>query len=63
MKIVIDTNVVISGVFFGGYPRQVLENLCNSKHQLENQNVKQILKLSELIQTYHCYFQTSMLKY
>jgi len=24
MKIVIDTNVVISGVFFGGYPQAVL---------------------------------------
>lgn len=24
MKIVIDTNVLISGVFFGGFPRQVL---------------------------------------
>lgn len=25
MRIVIDTNVVISGTFFGGYPRQILE--------------------------------------
>ena len=25
MKVVVDTNVVISGVFFGGYPRQILE--------------------------------------
>ena len=25
MKIVIDTNVVISGTFFGGFPRMVLE--------------------------------------
>ena len=25
MKIVIDTNVVISGVFFGGFPRKVIE--------------------------------------
>ena len=27
MKIVIDTNVVISGVFFGGYPRKILESV------------------------------------
>lgn len=26
MKIVIDTNVVISGTFFGGYPRKVKES-------------------------------------
>ena len=25
MKVVVDTNVVISGVFFGGHPRRVLE--------------------------------------
>ena len=25
MKIVVDTNVVISGVFFGGFPRRVVE--------------------------------------
>ena len=25
MKIVVDTNVVISGTFFGGAPRQVIE--------------------------------------
>ena len=25
MKIVVDTNVVISGVFFGGNPRQIVE--------------------------------------
>lgn len=27
MKIVIDTNVVISGTFFGGFPRKVLEEV------------------------------------
>ena len=27
MTIVIDTNVVISGVFFGGYPRKILESV------------------------------------
>ena len=27
MKIVIDTNVVISGTFFGGAPRRVIESV------------------------------------
>ncbi len=31
MKAVIDTNVVISGVFFGGYPRLVLEAVLFNK--------------------------------
>ena len=31
MKIVIDTNVVISGVFFGGYPRKILESVYRLK--------------------------------
>lgn len=31
MKIVIDTNVLISGVFFGGDPRQVLDAVIDSK--------------------------------
>ena len=29
MKIVIDTNVLISGLFFGGYPGQVLKYVCD----------------------------------
>lgn len=29
MRIVIDTNVVISGVFFGGFPRKVLSAVVN----------------------------------
>ena len=29
MRIVIDTNVVISGTFFGGYPRKVIESVGN----------------------------------
>ena len=29
LKIVIDTNVVISGTFFGGYPRKILEAVVN----------------------------------
>ena len=31
MKIVIDTNVLISGVFFGGAPRRVLDAVIDSK--------------------------------
>lgn len=31
MKIVIDTNVVISGVFFGGKPRMILEAVADGK--------------------------------
>ena len=31
MKIVIDTNVVISGVFFGGKPRTILEAVADGK--------------------------------
>lgn len=29
MKIVIDTNVLISGVFFGGFPRKILSSIVN----------------------------------
>lgn len=29
MNIVIDTNVVISGTFFGGFPRKILESVVN----------------------------------
>lgn len=29
MKIIIDTNVVISGAFFGGYPRKVIEAVAS----------------------------------
>ena len=31
MKIVVDTNVLISGVFFGGFPRQVLSAVIRHK--------------------------------
>ena len=31
MKIVVDTNVLISGVFFGGYPRQILNEIVEMK--------------------------------
>ena len=31
MRIVIDTNVLISGVFFGGFPRKILNAVVNRK--------------------------------
>lgn len=31
MKIVVDTNVVISGVFFGGNPRRIVEAIADGK--------------------------------
>lgn len=31
MRIVIDTNVLISGVFFGGFPRKILISVVNHK--------------------------------
>lgn len=31
MKIVIDTNVVISGTFFGGYPRMIIDAVLDEK--------------------------------
>ncbi len=32
MRIVIDTNVVISGIFFGGNPRKILEAVVNGEY-------------------------------
>lgn len=56
MKIVIDTNVLISGLFFGGYPGQVLRYVCDwfftsciSIDILKEYN-QTILKLSEKYQ-------------
>jgi putative PIN family toxin of toxin-antitoxin system len=31
MKIVVDTNVLISGVFFGGFPRKILSAIVESR--------------------------------
>lgn len=31
MRIVIDTNVLISGVFFGGFPRNILSAVVSQK--------------------------------
>ena len=31
MRIVIDTNVLISGVFFGGFPRKILSAAASQK--------------------------------
>jgi putative PIN family toxin of toxin-antitoxin system len=34
MKVVIDTNVVISGLFYGGIPKKVLEMVMEEKYQV-----------------------------
>jgi putative PIN family toxin of toxin-antitoxin system len=31
MKIIVDTNVLISGVFFGGHPRRILSAIVNNQ--------------------------------
>lgn len=31
MKIVVDTNVLISGVFFGGFPRKIISSIVSRK--------------------------------
>ena len=31
MRIVVDTNVLISGVFFGGYPKKILEAVVHQE--------------------------------
>jgi predicted nucleic acid-binding protein len=36
MKIVIDTNVLISGVFFGGFPRKILSAVVGKEISLTN---------------------------
>ena len=41
MRIVIDTNVVVSAMFFGGRPRQLLEMLM--KHQVEAYVTQEII--------------------
>ena len=33
MRIVIDTNIVVSGIFFGGLPRKILEAVADGKIQ------------------------------
>ena len=37
MKIVVDTNVVISGVFFGGNPRKIVESIAKGSDLMEVQ--------------------------
>ena len=32
MRIVIDTNVLVPGVFFGGFPRKILSSVVGKKH-------------------------------
>jgi predicted nucleic acid-binding protein len=32
MRVVIDTNVIFSGIFFGGLPRVILESVLNGDY-------------------------------
>jgi len=34
VKIVIDTNVIISGIYFGGIPKKLLETVLNNTYQI-----------------------------
>lgn len=34
MKIVVDTNVIFSGIFFSGLPGKILEDILNGVHQI-----------------------------
>jgi len=34
MKIVVDTNVIFSGIFFQGPPSKILENILTGRHQV-----------------------------
>lgn len=55
MKIVIDTNVVASGVFFGGAPRRVLEAISSG-----NVNA---FATNEILEEYHETIDRLMKKY
>lgn len=39
MRIVVDTNVLISGVFFGGFPRKILSSIVNGKQKISVKNI------------------------
>lgn len=49
MKIVIDTNVLISGVFFGGFPRKILSSVVE-KHITACATTEIIDEYEEIIQ-------------
>lgn len=38
MKIVIDTNIIISAIFFGGRPRELIESLVLHSYGINNKN-------------------------
>ena len=54
MKIVIDTNIVISGIFFGGLPRKILEAAADGKIQAIASN--------EILEEYEKVFETMVKK-
>lgn len=49
MKIVIDTNVLVSGVFFGGFPRKILDAVIE-KHITACATTEIIDEYEEIIQ-------------
>lgn len=55
MRIVIDTNVLISGVFFGGFPRKILTSVVGQKITA--------CATTEIINEYEELSQFPMLKY
>ena len=57
MKIVIDTNVVISGTFFGGAPRRVIESVGkNGIHACATPEIIEEYEeiVEEMIGSFHC---------
>ena len=55
MRIVIDTNVVASGVFFGGAPRRVLESISSG--------IIDAYATSDILEEYHDTIHKLMEKY
>lgn len=59
MKIVIDTNVVVSGTFFGGYPRKVIDAVLDGKisaaatSEIVNEYLEIVQRLLERKQGYY----------
>lgn len=48
MKIVVDTNVLVSGVFFHGYPRMIVESIVEKKFEA-CASIEIITEYSEII--------------
>jgi len=56
MKIVIDTNVIVSGIFFNGKPRELLSECFNEKYEIvctEEIFLEYIETIEKLTERYH----------